>query len=329
MFCSHSIIKLLPAQSLHFPAQTQKMAHEQLEQPDWAHLLGSPFALAVAPFLSNKELFELSASSRKVLRLRYDLGRWPVKLDATSYESFRIKRHSVPPCFEGMASFDLVTYLGSRLSVKMRKANVENVDALAGVHALDLSGCERITDISALGGVHTLNLSWCRGITDLSALGGVHTLNLSWCRGITDVSALGGVHTLCLGGCKRITDVSALGGVHTLNLSLCESITDVSALGGVHTLDLSRCEGITDASALGGVHTLDLRFCHGIKDVRALGGVHTLDLSFLKGITDASALGGVHTGITDRSGITPVHLSSGVLSLSLTLSTVRLWVHTT
>jgi hypothetical protein len=91
----------------------------QIEQPDWAQLLGSPFALAVTPFLSDKEIFVLSACSRKVLRLRYDLGRWAVRLNDTSYESLRSKRHSVPPCFEGMASFDFVSYLGSRLSVRM------------------------------------------------------------------------------------------------------------------------------------------------------------------------------------------------------------------
>jgi hypothetical protein len=189
----------------------------QLEQLDWAHLLGSPFALAVAPFLSNKELFVLSACSRKVLLLRYDLGRWPVRLGGASYKSFRIKRHSVPPCFEGRASFDLVTYLGSRLSVRMwTEANV-NMDALAGVHTLDLRDCQGIVDVSALGGVHTLYLTNCTGITDVSALGGVHTLHLSSCSYITDVSALGRVHTLYLRWCRDITDVSALGGVHTVS----------------------------------------------------------------------------------------------------------------
>jgi hypothetical protein len=192
------------------PIQTRLFCRRmaQLEQLDWAHLLGSPFALAVAPFLSNRELFKLSACSRKVLRLRYDLGRWSVELNDTSYESFRIKRHSVPPCFEGRASFDLVTYLGSRLSVRMRtRANVQNVDALAGVHSLDLRDCTGITDVSTLGGVHTLDLSGCTGITDVSALGGVHTLGLIGCIGITDVSALGGVQTLSLRECTGIVSV--------------------------------------------------------------------------------------------------------------------------
>jgi hypothetical protein len=313
--CSQSLT-LFTALMSREPIQTRLFCRRmaQLEQPNWALLLGSPFALAVAPFLSNKELFELSACSRKVLRLRYDLGSWAVRLNDTSYESFRSKRHSVPPCFEAMASFDLVTYLGSRLSVSMTQANVENVDALAGVHTLDLRWCEGIRDVSTLGGVHKLDLTRCESITDVSALGGVHTLDLSGCEGITDVSALGGVHTLTLSCCEGITDVSALGGVHTLDLSFCVGITDVSALGGVHTLDLHWCDGITDVSALGGVHTLNLSGCEGIRNVTALGGVHTLDLDDCEGITDVSALGGVHTlnlhwceGITDVSALGGVH----------------------
>jgi hypothetical protein len=151
IWISHNLLQFT-ALNTGEPIQTRLFCRRmvQLEQPNWAHLLGSPFALAVAPFLSNKELFELSASSRKVLRLRYDLGRWAVRLNDTYYESFRIKRHSVPSCFEGRASFDLVTYLGSRLRVSMFNANVENVDALAGVHTLSLHWCQGITDVSAL-----------------------------------------------------------------------------------------------------------------------------------------------------------------------------------
>jgi len=213
----------------------------QAEQLDWAQFLGdvSSFALAVAPFLYNRELFALSACSRKLLRLRYDLCSWDIKLDYNSFESFRTQRHSVPPCFEGVESFDLVPYLGSRLSVKMcNQFHTENVDALAGVHTLDLRFCQGIRDVGALGGVHTLHLSCCHSIRDVSALGSVHTLDLSFCTGITNVSALGGVHTLNLSACRGISDVSALVGVHTLNLLGCYDITDFSALRGVHTLTL-------------------------------------------------------------------------------------------
>jgi hypothetical protein len=189
---------------------------------DWAAFLGSwgPFALAVAPYLSNRELFELATCSRKLLRLRYDLGRWAFRLDDDTYESFCAIRYSVPLCFEATGDFDFVAHLGSRLSVRMPRAHIENVDALAGVHTLHLSGCTNISDVSALGDVHKLYLVGCTGITDVSALGGVHELDLSVCTGISDVSALGGVHTLFLGGCTGIIDVSALRGVHTASLWL-------------------------------------------------------------------------------------------------------------
>jgi hypothetical protein len=226
---------------------------EQQQLPNWAVFLGSPesFACTVGPFLSNRELFQLSAASRAVLSLCYALGRWAVQLDGDTYESFRIKRHSVPPCFQGMASFDQVAYLGSRLKVRIWKGRNMNVDALAGVQTLDLSACDGIRDVGTLGGVHSLNLTRCYGIRDVSALGGVRTLNLGYCTSIRDVSSLGGVHTLTLSGCRGITDMRALGGEHTLFLTYCSRITDVSALGGVHTLGLSACSRITNVSALG------------------------------------------------------------------------------
>jgi hypothetical protein len=171
-----------------------KRSMAQLQQPDWAHLLGSPFALAVDPFLSNRDIFALSACSCKVLRLRYDLGSWPVVLDDTSYKRFRSKRHSVPPCFDGLSSFDLVTFLNYWLRVRLKTTANLNVDALAGVDRLDLSNCQGITDVGALGGVRRLNLCRCGGITDVTALGGVHILDLSRCEHITDVSTLGGAY---------------------------------------------------------------------------------------------------------------------------------------
>jgi hypothetical protein len=175
---------------------------EMTAQPkDWALFLGSwePFALALAPFLSNEEIFRLSQCSRKVLGLRYTLVRWSVTLNDTSYDSFATQRYTVPPCYADMKTFDFVAFLGPRLSVEMHTER-ENVDALAGVHTLVLNGCKGLTDVSALCGVHTLSLRQCEGITDVWALGGVHTLDLSFCPGITDVSALGGVNTLNIQG---------------------------------------------------------------------------------------------------------------------------------
>ncbi|KAJ1442881.1 hypothetical protein B484DRAFT_389846 [Ochromonadaceae sp. CCMP2298] len=87
---------------------------QMMTQPDaphdWAAFLGSwgPFALAAAPYLSNRELFHLATCSRKLLGLRYDLGRWKFNLDDDKYEIFCAMRHSVPLCFEATGDFDLV-----------------------------------------------------------------------------------------------------------------------------------------------------------------------------------------------------------------------------
>jgi hypothetical protein len=168
------------------------------------------FRCAVAPFLSNCDLFGLSACARGLLRLRYDLGRWVVTLTDSSYEAFRFKRTAVPVpgvCFPG-PTFDLVACLGPRLRVSMRNSQMSNADALSGVHCLDLSGCRELTDVSALGGFTTLNLCGCSSVTDVSALGGVTSLNLSGCK-MRDVSALGCVSTLDLSFCEGVTGTEA------------------------------------------------------------------------------------------------------------------------
>src|SRR3989338_9650836 len=85
----------------------------------------------------------------------------------------------------------------------------ESVKMLRGLHTLNISGCENITDesIKMLGGLHTLNISNCKNITDESVkmLGGLNTLDLSNCNNITDesVKMLGNVHTLYLSYCRN------------------------------------------------------------------------------------------------------------------------------
>jgi hypothetical protein len=233
--------------------------------------LGSwePFADAVAPFLTNKDMFQLSACCREVLQLRYTLGRWSAVLDDASYERFRIMRHPVPPCFGHLETFDLVVQLGQRLSIRMLSTSRGNLDALAGVHTVSIDPPGVSFKVFTLQHVSALEpeLSEC--------------LNLSYQRGIIDVSALEGVHTLNLSCCESITNVSALRGVIALDLSYCRGIRDVSALRGVHKLDLSSCRGIRDVNSLVGVHTLDISFCLGITDVRALGSVHRLQYIYI------------------------------------------------
>jgi len=125
--------------------------------------------------------------------------------------------------------------------------------------SLDLNNYWEVVVVRKLWGIHTLNLSGCDNVSDVNFLGDIHTLNLGYCANVSDVSALGGVYSLKLSGCFKVTDVSALGGVHTLNLKNCYNVNDVSALGGVHTLNLSN-SNVSVVSDLGGVHTLNLKY---------------------------------------------------------------------
>jgi hypothetical protein len=136
----------------HPPAVSSTVGTEASRREDV--FAGVFFAGAVAPLLTNAEIFALSGCSRKLLRLRYDLGRWAVVLNTyrgATYESFRIKRTAVPVCFPGLLTFDLAEYLGPRLSVSMHDEDIDNADALAGVHSLDLSSCNGLRDVRHWG----------------------------------------------------------------------------------------------------------------------------------------------------------------------------------
>jgi hypothetical protein len=115
---------------------------------------GEVFQSAVAPFLSNKDLFSLSSCSHAHLHMRYDLGRWAVVLMDHEYEAFRTKRTAVPRCFQQPhptpGTFDLVRHLGARLRVSMSHSARTNLDALAGVRFLDLRNCRELCDVRAL-----------------------------------------------------------------------------------------------------------------------------------------------------------------------------------
>jgi hypothetical protein len=315
-----------PATNLRSSAIYLRSDRRRVMAERWSVFLGSwePFADAVAPFLTNKDLFQLSVCCLGVLGLRYTLGRWSAVLDDASYGRFCIMRYSVPPCFD-LEAFDLVGQLGQRLFITLSVGCVNNetgvtsaphyVDALAGVYNLNLAG-QRITDVRALGGVHTLNLRHCTGMTNVSALGDVHTLNLWACMRITDVSALGGVHKLDLRHCTGMTDVSALGGVHTLDLFGCMGIRDVSALVGVHTLNLSDCTGIRDVSALGGVCTPP-RALTSLTSVPVRSSVHASEGAHIPNTNTVIKMQSVHpsqgTHIPDTSTVTKMQRAHWIL----------------
>ena len=139
---------------------------------------------------------------------------------------------------------------------------------LEGVHTVSLSNYDQ--GLKYLTGVHTINLSGCNQITDqgLQYLKGVHNINLKDCNQITDqgLQYLKGVHTINLKGCNQITDqgLQYLKGVHTINLKGCNQITNqgLKYLTGVHTINLDSCEQITVKCLqyIEGVHTVCLDF---------------------------------------------------------------------
>ena len=197
----------------------------------------------------------------------------------------------------------------------------KSLQYLRGVHTINLSGCNQITDKGLqylndpmflsdnLKGVHTINLSGCYHITDkgLQYLKGVHTINLSGCYQITDqgLQYLKGVHTINLKGCNQITDqgLQYLKEVHTIGLYNCSWLTDrgLQYLGdttfliggklkGVHNINLTRCNQITDQGLqyLKGVHNINLTRCNQITDqgLQYLKGVYFIDLTHCDQITD-------------------------------------------
>ena len=166
--------------------------------------------------------------------------------------------------------------------------------------AINLSGCEMITDVTPLIHVENLNLSGCKLLADVSALCNVKFLNIRYCRFITDISSLVNVHHLNASNCINIADITKFGlrnkSIECLNLSGCYKITDISTLvkNKLRTLDLSNCYRIKDVSSLGGASSLltnlNLSGCHQISNVSTLGNIRILNLSDCGGITDISAL---------------------------------------
>ncbi len=148
---------------------------------------------------------------------------------------------------------------------------------LAGLQALDLGDCDKVTDLSPLAGLpglRSLNLEGCTQVTDLTPLGalrGLRRLTLGDCAGVVDLSPLAGLtglEFLDLGRCRNLADLSPLSGLpglRSLNLRSCEKLADLSPLAGLsrlETLELAYCEGVTDLSpleGLAGLRMLDLQ----------------------------------------------------------------------
>lgn len=100
-----------------------------------------------------------------------------------------------------------------------------------------MAACFKVTDVRALGQVQTLTLRGT-GVSNVDALANVHTLDLSSCQRVRDVSQLGHVHSLNLSGCTHLQNVNALANVHSLFLSMCnvDRSSIFPALSGVPNL---------------------------------------------------------------------------------------------
>ena len=186
--------------------------------------------------------------------------------------------------------------------------DVGPLSSLVGLHAVTLSGFNRLRDLgslSALVGLHSLSVDGCRALTDLrplSALMGLQSLDLWNCDQLTDVSplsALVGLHSLSFNGCEQLTDLwplSALVGLQSLDLSACQQLTDLrplSALVRLQSLDLGRCFQLSDVSplsALVSLESLNLRCCDALTDIRPLSALVGLNqLVHWNGITSQFA----------------------------------------
>jgi len=184
----------------------------------------------------------------------------------------------------------------------------EAFQSIKGIHTLDISGCEIITDelFESLQGIHTLIMSRCGQISGQAFkwLKGIHTLDMSECTQISGDAFrhLSGIQRLNMSYCQQptITDdaFKFLKGIRFLKMSSCSqaSITDEAfrSLQGIHTLDMSNCRQITGAALrfLKGIHTLIMSGCHFItgENFRLLKGIHSLNVTECGKITAADIL---------------------------------------
>lgn len=113
---------------------------------------------------------------------------------------------------EDVSIFSNVYSLNLSFRQKIFNPNMYNVNGLANVHTLVLSG-GFINDVSALCNVHTLTLCECYNLKDVSPLVNVNTLTLYDCANITDISMLCNVKKLSLISCRRITDIICLSNI--------------------------------------------------------------------------------------------------------------------
>jgi serine/threonine protein kinase len=207
----------------------------------------------------------------------------------------------------------------------------------SALEAIDLGGCEQITDdglahIKGLTALQSLSLEGCCEITDatlvrLKGLSALQALDLSGCYQITDegLEHLKGIKTLQLlnlARCELITDIGLAHfkghtGLQSLSLEGCAEITDegLTALKGLtalRTLNLGQCHQITDVGlmplkGLPALQHLSQQACYqitpaGLARLKGLSALQSLNFTGCKALTSA---GLAHlTGLTDLQSLT-------------------------
>jgi len=164
----------------------------------------------------------------------------------------------------------------------------------------------RLADLAELAGLRALDLSWCERVTDAALadvvkLTGLRELRLSSCTtdaALAEVAKLNSLQRLDLLFCDRVTDaglaeVTRLTGLRELNLHKCNEqftpagLAEVAKLTGLQTLILWGVTdaGLTQVAKLTGLRELVLIGYHeqvtgvGLAEVAKLNGLRKLELS--------------------------------------------------
>ncbi|KAK9822807.1 hypothetical protein WJX81_000986 [Elliptochloris bilobata] len=231
-----------------------------------------------------------------------------------------------------LASLTALSALSLCGCTELQGRGISSLAPLTALRALSLEHCRRVTFapdgllvLTGLAGVAALNLQGCNALTDagLAALGDMTSLtsvNLQDCRQVTGEGFAGWCHmpylaALSLQNANAVTDagcaaIARIVPLRTLNLKNCPAMTDkgLAALAPLKRLSHLRLQGnqlpgrlslsqaVTDAglghcAELRALRHLELPSCWrltdaGLKQLTSLTGLSHLDLSYCWQVTD-------------------------------------------
>jgi hypothetical protein len=233
------------------------------------------------PFLSHHEWHYLMNTTKKFFAKK----KSTVYLSLNNHfskefvlnKAFRIRVLSV--CFDKHRQLAVNLHATSTI-------NSKHLSVLDGLHFVDLSNNQQITDVNMLENVMILDLTGCSSVRDVSRLGKVKKLLFSRCYELKSLKGLENVNEVNLSGCHFISDVTPLSSATKVNLSHCVSIADVSALKNVEDLVISHCNRVQDVNKLGSVKKLDASYCDKLYELNgsALKGCSSLNFNYCKNL---------------------------------------------